>query len=64
MSNKISKVTLREHHAIHGSHARGAQDLGVSANMYHLWLCGKSKPSWKSILILISKGILVESFPD
>ena len=57
-------LTLREHHALHGSHMRGAEDLGISTNHYALWLCGEFKPCWKSVKLLASKGISLESFPD
>lgn len=57
-------MTLRDHHALHGSHMKGAEDLGISTNNYALWLCGKFKPCWKSIRVLAAKGISLSGFPD
>ena len=61
---KKTVLTLREHHALHGSHMRGAEDLEISTNNYALWLCGKYKPCWKSQQKLMAKGIDLTSFPD
>lgn len=61
---KMEKMTLRQHYVKHGSHARGADDIGVTPNMYQLWLCGKSKPSWRSMQVLAQKKISLEMFPD
>lgn len=57
-------MTLREHHALFGSQMRAAEDIGVSANTYGLWICGRLKPSWKTIKVLSSKNIIFQNFPD
>lgn len=60
----MKTITLREHHQIHGSMLKGAEDIGVSTNNYQLWLSGHYKPCWKSIQILAKKGISLVQFPD
>lgn len=61
---RMKKITLREHHAIFGSHERAAADLGISTNNYALWLIGKYKPSFAMIQKLIKRNIDIISFPD
>lgn len=58
------KITLREHYVFHGTCARGAEDIGVTPNLYQLWLSEKVKPGWDSVQKLLRKGVSIHAFPD
>lgn len=60
----MKKITLRQHHAMFGSHERAAADLGISTNNYALWLLGKYKPSFSMVQKLMARNIAIDTFPD